>query len=243
MPEMIPQGNHRARVVSATYGATKKEGTPFIKVGCELLDGELQNLLVDAYVYLSDKAFDRATEIFQFLGFNNDLDAPAFSGENAEAFEITCKHEEYNGRWSEKWSIWPPAKPPSADITANLAAKLRATGGAPPPRPSTPPPARTTPAATPPATTTPPRPTTPARPAAPARKPFTLTGECLDDVKNVSSMDECWQYYERYFDPAAHNGQPPAAVMYARIDAAGKTEAQFTQADWVKVAEFATLPF
>ena len=97
------------------------------------------------FMSFSDAAMPYTEDKLQKLGFNGDFDNPAFS---VEGVSLECRHEQYNGRQTEKWDLsggtFTPEKADDETIRhLNRLWKARQVGKAKAPagNPSSPPPA------------------------------------------------------------------------------------------------------
>ena len=92
------------------------------------------------YLSLADGAWPYTQGKLELLGFSGDFENPQF-GKPAQ--KLLCRHDEYQGRVTEKWELADYAggevKPASTDVKKRLGAKWRATADA--SRPATPVPA------------------------------------------------------------------------------------------------------
>ncbi len=110
--DMEPEGAYYARPVSGVASETSKS-TPQIVVQMSIThkadetseSGWAQMtvpILRDVYLYLSTAAYEYTREHLETLGFNGDYTTPEFS---CEGCTIVCKHETFDGRTREKWSL------------------------------------------------------------------------------------------------------------------------------------------
>jgi hypothetical protein len=89
------------------------------------------------YSSLSEAAWPSTEQKLQALGFNGDFQNPDFSDKTKnEGVELTCTHQEYQGKTSDKWefSNWgtTEVKRASVDIVRQMNAKWKAKVGAKP---------------------------------------------------------------------------------------------------------------
>lgn len=116
------EGNYWVKCVSQAMGASKNKGTPQFslrvaiagKVNPLAPTGDL--IAVESgertlYMYITEGTAERLCEDLQRIGFDKDSFKflnPAnenFHNFCGVEFEAYCKHEEYEGKTNEKWSI------------------------------------------------------------------------------------------------------------------------------------------
>lgn len=158
MPAITTPGRYTATITEATLGESQT-GTPFASLYCTTEDGQH----ISAYLYLSEKAFDRSLEALQKLGFDGDFER--LDQLNGAACSLSVEEEEWNGETRLKVRY---INPPRAAAPQGLAAMLtaRARGGMP---------------AKPVAATKPAAPSRPVPPRAPPPPPSALPGAEEDD--------------------------------------------------------------
>ena len=75
-------------------------------------------------VYLTKPAEPQSFAILQNIGFNGDFDNPCITN---EYLELMCRHQNYNGRTSERWEFprLARAAPPDDLVIADLRERWR----------------------------------------------------------------------------------------------------------------------
>jgi len=159
------------------------------------------------------------------IGFNGNIADPDWDRETI--FEWQCRNETYNGTMREAWDIAASGpKQAAPDVLVQLQSKLDAVLGA-PSRPTTKPsPARPTPAAVKPAAAPPPDDEPEAEPAV---------------LRTAKTKGEAWEIFCELNGPDA-GAKWKDIVRKVSTDSA-KREAQFSPAEWQKVADESQLPF
>lgn len=130
MSQLWEAGQYEGNLVSAEFDVTDngKDRTT--------LTFEIQGHQKKVYLYWSGGAAEYTAQKMKHLGWNGDIDAPEFS--NTEGIELSCKHEEYQGKNKERWDVWVPRerKAPDSSAKANIKSLWRAQGGAAAPKPA-----------------------------------------------------------------------------------------------------------
>lgn len=116
------EGRYFVKVLAQAMGKSKNKGTPefslrFMVLGMvdpENPDGDLigcSKFERTMYMYITDKTAERLCEDLQRIGFEKDSfkflnpDQIGFHDFKDSEFEAFCKHELYEGKAQEKWSI------------------------------------------------------------------------------------------------------------------------------------------
>lgn len=111
MSNLIPEGRYKAVVHDFATGASNIKGTPYIRLGMRILEGECAGRILDAMLWITDKTKPRVATDLIAVGYDSDEDPLAAFG-NAKTLEqvpcaarpaqIVVKHEEFNGRVNAK---------------------------------------------------------------------------------------------------------------------------------------------
>lgn len=134
MSQLWEESNqYRGKPISGRYTESKNKGTPGVEVTFDVM-GHKKSITM----YLSEKAEERTMKLLADLGFNGDFENMAFK--DAEV-ELSCKHEEYNGKVYEKWNYWGEQQAAPIDISKakSLTARFKSVAGPAVPKPMTPP--------------------------------------------------------------------------------------------------------
>lgn len=152
--ELMDPGVYTGRVLTAKV-TVARTGNPQMEIECQLTNPDGSDTAVGVKAYLSLTEAARASFVdakLAEMGFNGDFEAPEFGKEAYEQIELTCEHDNYQGKKKEKWSLGRGgAAPAGRDVLNRLNADWRSKNA-----PSRPPQGRPTPPA--------------ARPAMPTRK-------------------------------------------------------------------------
>ncbi len=223
--EVRPQGRYKGDLEEAVFGFTEGKGTPEVTLRFGITEGAEPG---SAYVrlYLVPKGEPKTAEQIALeqlarIGFKGDFTTMEFDTEKSAGVELVLKHEEYQGKPKEKWSIGGGYMPTQAapDQARAYNAKWKAMFGA---KPSTPP---GRPAAPPPASRPAPPPPPPDAPSKPV----------------IATKGDAWKAW-----CAAFNNEPDTAKWAAAVAEVGRdnemVESQFTAKQWDAVAGMA-LPF
>lgn len=107
MSNLIPEGRYKAVVHDFGTGASKTKGTPYLRLGLRILEGDCTGRIIDAMLWITDKTMPRVATDLMAIGYDSDEDPLAAFG-NAKTLEqvpcaarpvqIVVKHEEFNGR-------------------------------------------------------------------------------------------------------------------------------------------------
>jgi len=195
---------------TVTYKETTK-GTPYLEV-MFMVEGQPKH----AKFWLSERAIDSTMARLKDLGFNGNFDDPAIT--RTTPVRLSCKHNEYNGKWYEEWTFWgekQAAAPLDRTKAAQLTAQYRSIAGKMPTPATTP-----TPKAP---SSMPPRPTTPPAPI-PAKQSLVAHDEAT-----------AWAYWcEKTTDEKLRN-----EGWLQAVDSVKPKSAE----DWNKVALIVDIPF
>ncbi|MEM9066270.1 MAG: hypothetical protein AAGB51_12360 [Planctomycetota bacterium] len=207
---MIEAGYYSAAVTGIEFGEAST-GTEGIGVQFELLNnGERTGASRKAFLWLSPNAKQYTIDKLKRIGFNGDIDNPAWSD---EPIEVECRHEVYDGTDREKWDIagGGGVQPLTDDKRRRLKSSLRAEFG-------------TSPAAKPSATADTKR-KAPSRPAPTQAKELSF-----------SSADEAYDHcVTKYGDQFSDDGWFKAIETVASDT--GVAEADFNSEHWKRVVE------
>ena len=124
MAELIPAGYYMGKPTGGRL-TTTRGGTPQFAVTFALEGGENRTV----FMFATDKAWQYTEEKLLALGWNNDPDDMRFT---TESIELSCKHEEYQGKTNEKWDVangkkeWEPAPD---DVKRSVMARWKASAG------------------------------------------------------------------------------------------------------------------
>lgn len=204
-------GNYKGNLVEAVFGKSST-GKPQVVMTFDI-DGNRKLV----FAYLSDAAKERTFDDLEKMGWNGSTADPQFT--NPNGVELYMKHDTYEGKTNEKWSIssggFKP-EPLATDDLKRIEAQFRNRKGSPAPSRSAPPP----------------RSAPPARSAPPPRTPT--------NTEPKFGKDEAWDAFEKggVSSPEAFNG-----AIEATEKARNKTEAEFTADDWKYVCELKDIPF
>jgi len=209
--QLWEQGEYEAKPVSVCYKESAAKGTPYMEVSFRVAEQ-----IKTCNLWLTEAAESSTLKKLEALGFNGDfLDNPTV--DTSLVVTITCKHEEYNGKWKEAWSYWgSKSSPLDKAKAAQLQAKFKAAGGTvakPAPKPA-------------------PKPVAPvpARPV--AVEPANVV---------ASNAEEAWDYWCKHFP---EEGRDESWVNTIRQfgDKTGD-ESKLTPKDWNDIAKSGGLPF
>jgi hypothetical protein len=117
------EGPYEGEVTKQSLGVTGEKNTPAFILTCRIVgkigpdgvsyqvDAEYERTL---YLYLTEKTKDFTLEKLKVLGFNKSSlkflspDVSGYVNFVGNVVPLYCKHEEYNGKMREKWSISTP---------------------------------------------------------------------------------------------------------------------------------------
>jgi len=205
-------GDYRGVPTSIIFKETSK-GTPYMEVTFTV-----QGHPKYVKLWLSEKSQDRTMTLLKDLGFNNDWENPAVT--RTTEVQLSCKHNEWQGKWYEEWSFWgerQAAAPIAKTKAAAYAAAFRNVAGVTKPAAPAAPlaPLPKPPAASPPAPLTPPAP--------------------VAEQRLASTEDEAWAVFcKEYLDDEARNNSWLKTIAEIKPK---------TPEDWNRVAQVAMLPF
>ena len=104
MSNLIPEGRDRASLHDFATGATASKGTPYLRLGLKIVDGEHKDRIVDAMLYLTDKTLPRVATDLLAIGYESEED-PLVAFGNARSVaeviavprdvQIVIAHEEF----------------------------------------------------------------------------------------------------------------------------------------------------
>lgn len=108
---LMPESNYYASIIGCSCGASPSKGTPFVKIEMEVTHAAERSDWVELpkpekrglFIYCSDASWDHAKAKLEKLGFNGCFDERA--AVTATQAEVTCEHEDYNGKTTEKWEL------------------------------------------------------------------------------------------------------------------------------------------
>lgn len=216
---MLDEGYYTGSISECVF-AEGKSGNVEVVLKFDLGDNAIRTV----YLYTTDAAWPYTREKLERLGWNGNTDTPEFSaGTN---IELRCRHDEYQGKTTEKWDIAPGMKAAApTDKRKRLEALWRAGGGkvaatAKPPanRPS-PPQAATKPA------------------AAPPEDDATSNEDGIAVIKTKQDAWDAWTAAET--NPDVTRWKSTIAEVEKK---SGKKSSNFTPAEWDHVAG-AAVPF
>lgn len=199
-------GDYRGVPASIMFKETSK-GTPYMEVTFTV-----QGHPKYVKLWLSEKSQDRTMTLLKDLGFNNDWENPKVT--RTTEVQLSCKHNEWQGKWYEEWSFWgerQAAAPIAKTKAAAFAAAYRNVAGAAPSAPKAP-------------TFTPPAPTAPPTPPAPSAPTLVAKNE-----------QEAWAVFCKELSDEQYRNN-------AWLEAVEKIKPK-TPDDWNKVASVAMIPF
>lgn len=195
---------------SIRYGETTK-GTPYMEVTFNV-DGHSKT----AKFWMTERSIDSTLIRLKDLGFNGNFDSPQLT--RTTPVRLSCKHNEYNGKWYEEWTFWgdkQAASPIDRSKAAQFAAQYKNVVGH----------QVASPAPTP-------RPTTPPAPKIPTPAPAPVPA---DPTKVAKDEQSAWEYWvNKTTDEKLRNEGWLATV--AEINPK-------TEADWNRVALAVDIPF
>lgn len=133
MSQVWEEGKYPAKPLSGRYIESKQKGTPGVEVTFDVMQHKKT-----VTMYLSDKSEERTMRLLADLGFNGDFENMAFADKEVE---LSCKHEDYNGKTYEKWNYWGEQQAAPIDISKakSLTARFKSVAGPAVPKPTTPP--------------------------------------------------------------------------------------------------------
>jgi len=136
----FPVGSYRGNLESAVLALTKGGSEQVvIKFVLSDIQGNPLGVTRSMYLSMSGGAWPYTRQKLEALGFNGDFDNPQFDPQKSSNFEVLCKHDEYEGKTTEKWDLanWGggPEKA-SNDVIKRYNAKWKAEVGSPPPKPA-----------------------------------------------------------------------------------------------------------
>jgi hypothetical protein len=219
--QLWEEGEYEAKPVSLVYKESAAKGTPYMEVSFNV-DGKTKT----CNLWLTEAAENSTLNKLKALGFNGDFyESPAI--DITLVVSITCKHEEYNGKWKEAWSYWGSRSSPIDKAkAAALTARYRAAGGTVSKAPSRPAPK--------PAATEPPRPT----PKPPAPKPAAPSP--AEEVV-ASNANEAWAHWLKI---VPEQGRDEAWIEICKQygDRTGD-ESKIKPNEWDEIAKTGGVPF
>lgn len=115
-------GRYWGKLIAQGMGESKEKKTPFFAATFEIVgkvdlakpDGDLldcPNGQRTIYLYITDKTVDRVIEDLKALGYDKpafrflDPETPGFVDLSGREIGLYCTHEEYDGKFREKWGI------------------------------------------------------------------------------------------------------------------------------------------
>lgn len=203
--QLWDEGTYNGVLRTLQFTESAKSGAPQVEATF-LVEGAIKK----AFWSLSGGAEEYTLNKLRAIGWNGDAENPECSIGNEE-IQLTCKHDEYQGKVRERWDIAGGVKPMDRDRARNFAAKFKSTAGV--QRPTTPPPSRQAPA----------KPAPPARTSAPSR-----TKE-----ETYADKDAAWAALVTAFK------NPSEKKFYEAVDrvaeSSGKDELQFGETEWTAV--------
>ncbi len=203
--QLWDEGTYRGTVRTIAFTESGTKGSPQVEATF-LVEGAIKK----AFWSLSGGAEEYTLNKLRTIGWNGDPENPECSI-GSEEIELTCRHDEYQGKVRERWDIAGGGKPMDRNRARNLAAKFKSTAGV--QRPTTPPPSRQAP----------PKSTPPARTSAPSR-----TKE-----ETYTDKDAAWAALVKAFT------NPSEKKFYEAVDrvseSSGKGELQFGESEWTAV--------
>lgn len=144
MENLLPEGRYKASLHDFGTGASASKGTPYIRLGLKILEGEHANRIIDAMLWVTDKTMRRVATDLMALGYVSEEEPLVVFG-NAKTIaevlspprdvQIVVGHEEFptgSGRLNARVKYInalsqpaPPASPErkSAWKAAYMAAK------------------------------------------------------------------------------------------------------------------------
>jgi len=183
------------------------------------------------YLSFSDNAWEYTEKKLLALGFNGDFNAPDFADEaKFEGVELNCRHEEYNGKTTERWELakWGGAKEivkADNDAIRQLSAKWKSRTAAPAPKPAG-------------------RPTPP--PPAPARSlpPAPAASTATATATKPTTKDAAWaSVCEAWAGKNADADRDKKWVDALGACLKGRPESALTGDEWAAIAEECAIPF
>ena len=154
MANLIPEGRYKAVVHDFGTGASNTKGTPYIKLGLRIIEGEFEGRIIDAMLWVTDKTMPRLATDLMAIGYTSDEDPLVAFGNAKKLEDVPCaarpvqvvvKHEEFNNSVQARVAYInalskeaPPATPERRAAWKDAFAKARAGVGrerAPSPQP------------------------------------------------------------------------------------------------------------
>lgn len=216
---LMDPGSYTGKVTGVAV-TTAKSGNDQMEIECQLLnDGKDTGVFVKVYLPLTESALGSWVDNkLDELGFNNDYTNPAFDATVYESVELYCKHDTYEQKTKEKWSIGggPSNAPAPMDRLQRLNAARRARKGT----------SRPTGKAA-----------VPARSAPPKSAPPPTEDETPTDVW---TRDRAWDAWCATCEETKQGSQPDSAQwkksIAERAADVKRKESAFTSDDWQHVA-------
>lgn len=69
---ILPEGRYKAIVHDWSTGLSSAKGTPYVKLGFKIVEGEHSGRIVDWYGYFTEKTVDRLVTDFLAIGYEGD---------------------------------------------------------------------------------------------------------------------------------------------------------------------------
>lgn len=202
--QMWDEGTYSGVLRTIQFTESGKSGSPQVEATF-LVEGAIKK----CFWSLSGGAEEYTLNKLRAVGWNGDAENPECSIGNEE-IQLTCKHDEYQGKTREKWDIAGGGKPMDKDRARNIAAKFKSTAGV--QRPAS----------------APPKPSAaPARSSAPSRAPG------RKDAPKANDKDEAWSVLASTY-PKVDEGKFYNAVDRV-AEKCGKGELAFGPDEWSDV--------
>lgn len=103
---ILPEGRYKALPHDWSTGLSAAKGTPYLKVGFKILDGEHVGRIVDWYGWMTEKTVDRLATDLAAMGYDGDDPLADFARAKSadqvpgklRAVQIVIRHEEWKER-------------------------------------------------------------------------------------------------------------------------------------------------
>lgn len=106
MENIIPEGRYKAIAHDWSTGVSNAKGTPFVKLGFKILEGEYAGRIVDWYGWMTEKTVERVATDLCAVGYDGDDPLADFArAKNADQVpgklrpvQLVIRHEEWRER-------------------------------------------------------------------------------------------------------------------------------------------------
>lgn len=103
---ILPEGRYKAIAHDWSTGLSNAKGTPFVKIGFKILEGEYAGRIVDWYGWMTEKTVERVATDLSALGYDGDDPLADFArAKHADQLpgkirpvQLVIRHEEWKER-------------------------------------------------------------------------------------------------------------------------------------------------